>query len=202
MSMISGLILALVLQQAPERPAEWATPIAMPGLPNLHQVDTGIYRSAQPEAGAQASLSALGVRSVISLRYSEDDPALLPNVQRIHAPIESWDVDHDEIMLALKSLIDPDNQPVLLHCRHGADRTGTVMASYRMVVQGWSADAAITEMREGGYNYHAIWRNMIRYLERLDVTAARAELGLSGPAPTTAPSINASTTPLVPSGKH
>lgn len=191
MSMVSGLFLSLALLQAPERPAEWAQPLALPGLPNLHQVDTGIYRSAQPEPGAQASLTALGIRSVISLRFAADDPTLLPDVHRIHAPIESWDVDHDEIMLALKALIDPNNQPVLLHCRHGADRTGTVMASYRMVVQGWSAADAITEMREGGYNYHAVWRNMIRYLERLDVAAARAELGLSDSAPSAAPSATA-----------
>lgn len=183
MSMVSGFILSMALLQTPERPAQWATPMAMPGLPNLHQVDTGIYRSAQPDLGAQESLSTLGVRSVISLRFSEDDPELLPEVRRIHAPIESWDVDHDEIMLALGALIDPANQPVLLHCRHGADRTGTVMAAYRMVVQGWSAADAIKEMREGGYNYHAIWRNMIRYLERLDVAAARAELGLQDTAP-------------------
>ena len=53
-----------------------------------------------------------------------------------------------------------------------------MIAAYRMLVEDWSAEAAITEMREGGYNYHAMWTNMIRYLEKLDVAAARAELGL------------------------
>lgn len=180
MSAVATLLLLSLLTQTPDRPQQWAKPLELPGLPNLHQVDQGVFRSAQPESGAQASLKQLGVRSVINLRFSADDPDLLPDVQRIHAPIESWDVDHDEVMRALKALIDPNNQPVLLHCRHGADRTGTVMASYRMIVQGWSAEAAIAEMREGGYNYHSIWRNMVRYLERLDVASARAELGLAG----------------------
>lgn len=160
------------------RPDHWAEPIEHEALPNLHRVAPAIYRSAQPREGAQQALDELGIRSVISLRWSADKPDLLPDTNRIHAPIESWDVDHFEVMRALKALVDPANQPVLLHCRHGADRTGTVIAAYRMVVEDWSAEAAIEEMREGGYNYHAVWTNMIRYLRKLDVEAARAELGL------------------------
>ena len=175
-----GLLLCLPLS-AMARPDEWAKPIPSEPLPNLHQVSATIYRSAQPEAGAHEALAELGVRSVISLRFGPDRAELLPDVRRIHAPIESWDVDHEEVMLALKELIDPANQPVLLHCRHGADRTGTVIAAYRMVVENWTADAAIEEMRHGGYNYHSVWRNMLRYLRRLDVAAARVELGVDQP---------------------
>lgn len=161
-----------------ERPDTWAEPIASASLPNLHRVAPAIYRSAQPLDGAQEAIADLGIKSVISLRWSADKVTLLPDANRIHAPIESWDVDHDEVMRALKALIDPANQPVLLHCRHGADRTGTVIAAYRMIVEDWSADDAIAEMRGGGYNYHAVWTNMIRYLRKLDVDAARAELGV------------------------
>ncbi|MBK8285306.1 MAG: tyrosine-protein phosphatase [Ahniella sp.] len=163
------------------RPDEWAKPIPNDTLPNLHQVSPTIYRSAQPEAGSQEALTELGIRSVISLRFNPDRAELLPEITRIHAPIESWDVDHDEVMRALRALIDPENQPVLLHCRHGADRTGTVIAAYRIVVEDWTAEAAIEEMRNGGYNYHAIWTNMLRYLRKLDVAAARAELGMGTP---------------------
>lgn len=161
-----------------DRPDQWAEPIANAALPNLHRVTATIYRSAQPLEGAQDALAELGIKSVISLRWSADKAVLLPDVNRIHAPIESWDVDHHEVMRALKALVDPANQPVLLHCRHGADRTGTVIAAYRMIVEDWSAEGAIDEMRDGGYNYHALWTNMIRYLRKLDVDAARAELGL------------------------
>ena len=173
-----SLMLAVGAAHAAARPENWATPIEQTALPNLHRVSPAIYRSAQPRDGAQAAVDALGIKSVISLRWSEDTPKLLPNAKRIHAPIESWDVDHEEVMRALRALLDPANQPVLLHCRHGADRTGTVIAAYRMLVDNWSADDAIVEMREGGYNYHAMWKNMIRYLRKLDVVAARAELGI------------------------
>ena len=39
-----------------------------------------------------------------------------------------------------------------------------MIAAYRMVVEVWSAVDAIEEMRNGGYYYHAVWTNMIRYL--------------------------------------
>lgn len=182
MTFVLRTILALLAigwaTQVGARPDQWADPIASDALPNLHRVAPTIYRSAQPVDGAQDALDELGIKSVISLRWSADDAELLPQAQRIHAPIESWDVDHFEVMRALRALIDPANQPVLLHCRHGADRTGTVIAAYRMIVEDWSAEDAIDEMREGGYNYHAVWKNMIRYLRKLDVEAARRELGL------------------------
>jgi protein tyrosine/serine phosphatase len=166
-----------------ERSDRWAEPIASVAIPNLHRVAPTIYRSAQPLDGAQDELADLGIKSVISLRWSADKAKLLPDANRVHAPIESWDVDHDEVMRALKALVDPANQPVLLHCRHGADRTGTVIAAYRMVVEDWPAEDAIKEMRDGGYNYHAVWKNMIRFLRKLDVETARAELGLGAISP-------------------
>ncbi len=172
------VMLSACAAHAEMRPTRWAQPIEEATLPNLHQVSPMIYRSAQPLDGAQQAIDTLGIKSVISLRQSKDDSELLPNVKRIHAPIESWDVDHLEVMRALRALLDPANQPVLLHCRHGADRTGTVIAAYRMLVEDWTPEAAIDEMREGGFNYHPVWKNMIRYLRKLDVAAARQELGL------------------------
>ena len=46
--------------------------------------------------------------------------------------------------------------PVLVHCLHGSDRTGTIVAMYRIVEQGWTREAAIAEMTGGGYGYHAV----------------------------------------------
>ena len=44
-----------------------------------------------------------------------------------------------------------------MHCQQGADRTGTMMAFYRIAVQGWPKDDAIAEMKNGGYGFHSIW---------------------------------------------
>ena len=47
---------------------------------------------------------------------------------------------------------DPLNQPVYVHCALGQDRTGVVVAAYRMDVDGWSFEDAEKEMQSFGFN--------------------------------------------------
>src|SRR5476649_1235107 len=59
------------------RPAEWARAIAVAGVPNLHQVESNFYRSAQPDAqGFRALATQYGVRTVVSLRAFNSDEIL------------------------------------------------------------------------------------------------------------------------------
>ena len=69
---------------------------------------------------------------------------------------------------------------MFVHCQHGADRTGTATAVYRIVVEGWTKDEAIREMTQGGYGFHPLWANLIRYVRELDVDRLRREAGLIG----------------------
>jgi protein tyrosine/serine phosphatase len=69
-----------------------------------------------------------------------------------------------------------------VHCQHGADRTGMMTAIYRIAMEGWSKDDAITEMTEGGYGFHAIWKDLVEYVRELDVERLKREAGVS-PAP-------------------
>jgi len=62
---------------------------------------------------------------------------------------------------------------VLVHCLHGADRTGTMCAVYRMVVEGWSKEDAIKELTEGGYGFHEVWENMKKWLDTVNVEELR-----------------------------
>ena len=71
---------------------------------------------------------------------------------------------------------DPANGPYLIHCQHGADRTGTMVAMYRMVIQGWPKDKAIDELVNGGYGFHPVWQNILAYLQEVDVEKIKAEV--------------------------
>jgi hypothetical protein len=51
-----------------------------------------------------------------------------------------------------------------------------VAAVYRMAVQDWDKDSARHEMLRGGYGYHTLWRNIPRYIERLDPVKMRHAL--------------------------
>ena len=59
-------------------------------------------------------------------------------------------------------MADPANQPVYVHCRHGQDRTGIVVAAYRMKQQGWSLTDAETEMQAFGFN--DVWVNFKKFI--------------------------------------
>ena len=83
-------------------------------------------------------------------------------------------------MKFLQIVTDPQQAPVLLHCYQGSDRTGMLTAMYRIVVQGWTKEAAIEEMKEGGYGFSAVWNNLVRWIEKADIESICAQVELSG----------------------
>lgn len=168
---------AAAVPQATRDP-RWAPPLTQPGLPNLHRVAPTLYRGAQPEAAGFRAVQALGVKTVINLRSLHSDRDLLAGTTLgyEHLPMVAWEADEDALLAFLRIATDPTKQPVLVHCQHGADRTGTAIALYRMVIEGWSRQDAIREMTEGGFGFHPEWHNLIEFLERVDVERLRRRL--------------------------
>jgi len=83
----------------------------------------------------------------------------------------------------MRMLRNADKGPFLIHCQHGADRTGLMSAMYRMLEQGWKAEDALAELTEGGYGYHSMWRNIRRYVSSVDVEKLRAAIGATSAPP-------------------
>lgn len=168
------------------RPANWATPVTAAGVPNLYRVNASLYRSAQPTHDAFAALDEgaplvpgdTAIRTILSLRASRTDDSLAATPSTVHlehVPVYSWHVEDEDVLRFLRIVTDPAKQPVLVHCRRGADRTGLMVAIYRVVVEGWTRADAIDEMTHGGYGFRPVWQKMIRYIEDLDVDAIRAQ---------------------------
>jgi protein tyrosine/serine phosphatase len=166
--------------QAP-RPAEWATPLTEASLPNLHRVTPNLYRSAQPTAEGMRAAEKLGVKTVISLRgfHDDDDQVAGTALAEERISFKSWHPEDEDVVKFLKLVTDPAKQPVLVHCQHGADRTGMMCAIYRMAVESWTADAAVKEMVEGGYGFHPVWQDLIDYVRQVDVAKLRKAAGLA-----------------------
>jgi hypothetical protein len=159
-------------KQALERPARWAKPVSVDGVPNLFQVTEGLYRSAQPTAaGFRAMEERLGLTTDVDLRDGHSDVALLEgtHVRLLSIPMNAWAAKDEDVIAFLKEATRASNLPLLVHCQRGADRSGVQVAAYRIVVEGWSKDDAITEMVDGGYGFSSIWQNLIRYLREMDV---------------------------------
>ena len=166
-------------------PAAWAAPLAVPGVPNLHRVTANFYRSAQPEAaGFQALAKNPGIKTVVSLRAFNSDKPLLAGtgIKLVAIPIHTWHIETEDVVKALATIRRAETTgPVLLHCQHGADRTGLITALYRVLYEGWTKAAALDELKNGTFGYHAVWGNIPRYLRNIDTAALRQMVDKAGP---------------------
>jgi protein tyrosine phosphatase (PTP) superfamily phosphohydrolase (DUF442 family) len=171
---------AVASEPAPDRPASWAQPVKLDGVPNLHKVSDTLYRSAQPTAQGMKNLKRMGIITVVNLRSFHSDRSEIGKIglgyEHIH--MKAWHPEREDIVRFLRIATDPERTPVLVHCLHGADRTGTMSAVYRIVVQGWSKEAAVREMTEGGYNFHAVFDNLPQWIEELDIESIRKDVGI------------------------
>lgn len=169
------------------RPATWAAPIILEGVPNLYKVSDTLYRSAQPTALGMKNLEKLGIKTVIDVRtfHSDQDELEGTGLSSERLYMKTWHMEDEDALRFLQIATDPARAPVLLHCQHGADRTGGLCAAYRVVVQGWSKDDAVQEMTEGGFGFHSIWFNIPKWVHRLDVEALRKKLAPETPPQTT-----------------
>jgi protein tyrosine/serine phosphatase len=160
------------------RPAQWAEPMSIAGVPNLHRVSAMVYRSGQPSAEGMKNLEALGIRTVINLRAgnSDTDEARGTALHLLRTKIYSWHVTDEQVIEVLRALGKSEEGPFLIHCNHGADRTGLMSAMYRILEQDWSREDALAEMIEGGYGFHSIWTNIPRYVRNADPAQLRASI--------------------------
>ena len=139
----------------------------LPGLSNVGRLAPGVLRGAQPGKEGYATLKAMGVRTVIDMRTSESEKIQVEaaGMRAIAIPIEMTREGLKERVDRVVSLMaDPANQPVYVHCRHGQDRTGIVVAAYRMKQQDWSLADAETEMQAFGFN--DVWVNFKRFIRQ------------------------------------
>jgi protein tyrosine/serine phosphatase len=182
MMRILVLLLVLMPSLAFARDANWAQPITLAGVPNLNQVTPFLYRSAQPDSGGFMNMAkTLKVKTVIDLRESQTDAAYLGDskIKPFYVPMNALRITNEQIIQALTLIKAHEGEgPILVHCQHGADRTGVVIAMYRIIYQGWSKQQAIDEMKNGGYNFHSIFFNIPAYINNADIPALKAALAI------------------------
>ena len=120
------------------RPTAWAAPIELEGAPNLCKVSATLYRSAQPTAVGMQNLKKLGIKPVVNLRtfHSDQDELKGTGLASVRFHMKTWHSEDEDALRFLQIATDPERTPVLVHCQHGADRTGELCATYRIVVQG------------------------------------------------------------------
>ncbi|MBR4220267.1 MAG: tyrosine-protein phosphatase [Victivallales bacterium] len=161
-----------------DRRMEWAKPCQITGVANCYMIEPGLYRSAQPTRQGIENLEKMGVVNPLSLRTTATDNQLASStMMACHSvPLNYMKLNEQVVLEAVRIMNSPRNRPLLVHCRHGSDRTGLVCALYRVLVQGWSKDEAIEEMVLGEYGFHAYFTNIVSFIRNLDVEKARQQI--------------------------
>ena len=161
--MVSVLVVALAINAFAQSEPRYAE------LPNFHQVNPQLYRGAQPKAGGLQRLKELGVKTIVNLRGkdehtgAESEEAQSLGLRYYNVPLPEFSSPRDaEVQRVLDIISTAANQPVFVHCRHGEDRTGTIIACYRISHDGWTAAAAKKEAEQRSMSWTQV--GMKRYI--------------------------------------
>ena len=160
------------------RPAQWATPVQLQGAANLYKVTDYLYRSGQPTEEGMKNLKKLGIKTIINLRplYFDSDKVSETGLLVEELSVKVWHVEDADVIKVLRIIRKRENSPFLIHCSNGSDRTGVMIAMFRVVEQGWTKEEAIQEMVNGGYGFHRIWFRIVGYVEHADVERIRKQV--------------------------
>lgn len=163
-------------EASPARPAQWAQPVA--AQYNMYQMSPTLYRSALPDSAAQPLLDKLQIGTVITFLPESDDAWLkTPGITQVQLPYRTNHVDDADVLAALRAIQTAQAKgPVLMHCKHGTDRTGLMAAMYRVVVQDWSKEDALKEMTQGGFGETSHFKDGVSYMMKADIAQLRAAL--------------------------
>ena len=145
-------------------------------LANFGIVSEELSRGAQPTREGFKRLREMGIKTVVNLRSAHSDRDEIRGLDFYYAsiPCRAWDIEEADLLKFLRIVREPKYQPVFVHCQYGSDRTGTMVAAYRVVVQRWNADNALAELPK--YGFHEIWWELRHFVRGLDSKTVRAKL--------------------------
>lgn len=146
-------------------------------IKNLHKVDEGVYRSSQPNKDEFKQLEEVGIKEILNLRRlnSDNDKAEGSSLILHHIKMRAGGMNEKDLIAALQ-IIKNRKGEILIHCHHGSDRTGAVVAMYKIIYQGWTKEEAINEMKDGGYGFHSIYRNIPKLINKINIEEFKKKL--------------------------
>jgi tyrosine-protein phosphatase SIW14 len=139
----------------------------LPGLSDVGRVPPGIYRGSQPLPEGYITLKKMGIKTVINLRTSKSEKEIVEStgMRSIEIPMNVLsDVNVETVNRVIEITADPINQSVYIHCKLGQDRTGIVIAVYRIKVDGWTLEEAEAEMQAFGFN--DLWSKLKKFIRK------------------------------------
>lgn len=143
----------------------------LPGIDNVGRISPCVYRGRQPGADGYQTLRKMGVKTIINLRASHGERKAVEaaGMKYLEFPLSMTSgIRREKLQEIVNAMADPRNQPLYIHCALGQDRTGVVVASYRMYVDDWSFADAEKEMQSFGFNdaWVHLKRSLVSYAKQ------------------------------------
>jgi protein tyrosine phosphatase (PTP) superfamily phosphohydrolase (DUF442 family) len=148
---------------------------ALCGVANFQKLNDHAYRGAQPTDQGFRNLAGLGIQIVVDLRepgrrsLAEMKIVSSLRMHYVNVPMKGMEVPSNESIAKVLALLeDTTAGPVFVHCQRGADRTGCVMACYRIEHDHWRPAQALAEARFLGMSWFQ--RSIQRYVRNYQAT--------------------------------
>lgn len=124
------------------------------GIPNFAVVsaDLGIYRGGQPDPAGWTYLNSIGVTNVVKLNTREEGSDPPVDGTFTFVPISDAEQMLGVSALKIALAVDGIGSGTYVHCEHGQDRTGLIVACWRVKVQHWTKASAQEEMLAHGFH--------------------------------------------------
>jgi protein tyrosine/serine phosphatase len=165
--MIAGILAVVALAAGTE--AAWCqTGKEIRGLPNFGRVTDTLYRGGQPSLAGFNALQAMGVEIVVNFRNERAETATEKRqveslgIKYIGIPWSGLDEPSNVQVVQFLDLIRANPKAkIFVHCQRGADRTGVMVAAYRIAVEHKPVTEAVSEMHQFHYDWF-----LLPHLER------------------------------------
>jgi tyrosine-protein phosphatase SIW14 len=134
---------------------EFAKRLDLSGVRDFGEVTPTLYRGTQPNREGFEQLAKMGVKIVVDLRGDrKSERTTVEKLGMIYEPIAWFCMrPKDRLVASFLNLIrDNPGKKIFVHCTTGIDRTGMMVAAYRMADQGWTAQEAMAEMKAFGFS--------------------------------------------------
>jgi tyrosine-protein phosphatase SIW14 len=138
------------------------------GVPNFGEVTPTLYRGGLLNPTGIKALKKLGMNVIIDTHaHDETEEKIVESLGMKYVAIP-WHCPwpHDKVFAQfLQVLHENKGKKIFVHCRLGDDRTGMMVAAYRMAEEGWTADEAMREMKSFGFSrsHHFLCPGLARY---------------------------------------
>src|SRR6202158_406064 len=125
-------------------------------IPGFAAITPTPYRGAQPRQHGFEVLAKIGIQIVVDLRGDRDNERAEVTSLGMQYVSMHWQCSFpkDRIFADFLTLIQKNpGKKIFVHCRVGDDRTGMMIAAYRMAEEGWTAKQAMDEMTKYGFSF-------------------------------------------------